>query len=210
MSIFDAIKVADSLEAAAIATLESWWPVYTKEVELQSGLAPGTIAQPKSWLVANDLDHETADALPAVVVVSPGLSGRTPPKQEGDGSFRCFFSIGIGIFGGADNRKNTNRLTRLHTAIARTIMLQKQSLGGYADGTSWLDESYDDNFPFTDNQTISAGQVVFEVEVAGVVNRFGGPTTGAVVPGAVPDPVNQPGSEWPLVAKVTSTVTTKG
>lgn len=208
MSIFDAIKIADDLETKTLTTLESWWPVYSKELELQAGIAPGTIAQPKSWLQADTLDREAGDALPAIVVVSPGLSGKKP-AQEGDGSFRVWFSIGIGVFVGADRRKHTMRLVRIYTAIARTIMLQKQSLGGFADGTSWLDESYDDNFPFTDDQTISAGQVIFEVELAGVVNRRGGPTTGAVTPVATPNPATQPGSNWPLVATVTSTVTPK-
>ena len=213
MSIFDAIKVAGDLERATLETLEAWWPVYSRELTLQSPPAPDpdnipddALPQPKAWLTVDQLDREAADALPCIVCVSPGLSGRTPPKQEGDGSFRVNFSIGIGVFVGANDRKDTLRLVRLYTAIARTIMLQKQSLGGFAAGTTWIDESYDDNFPFTDDQTISAGQVVFEVEVDGVVNRFGGPSTGAIIPTATPDPVTQPGSTWPLVADAKSTV----
>lgn len=80
-------------------------------------------------------------------------------------------------------------------------MLQKQSLGGFADGTTWLDESYDDAFQFTDTQTVGAGQVVFAIEVAGVVNRYGGPPT--PIP---PDPDTQPGSDWPTVEEHTETV----
>jgi hypothetical protein len=204
VSIFDQIKLADDLENAAIVTLESWWPVYTRELELQASIDTGSLPPPKSWLKADQLDRSAADALPAIVVVSPGLSGRNSPRQEGDGTFRAFFSIGIGVFVGANTRQNTMRLVRIYTAIARTIMLQKQSLGGFADGTSWLDESYDDNFPFTDDQTLSAGQVIFEVEVAGVVNRYGGPA--AQDP---PDPVTQPGSDWPLVESVNATVEIK-
>lgn len=206
MSIFGAIKLSDDLETATVNTLGSWWPVYSREVELQAQITPGSIAPPKSWLKANQLDREAADALPSIVVVSPGLSGRNAPKQEGDGSFRCWFSIAVGVFVASEDRKSTMRLVRLYTAIARTIILQKQSLRGFADGTTWLDESYDDNFPFADGRTISAGQVVFEVEVAGVVNRFDGPSTGSVEFPATPDPINQPGSNWPLVEIVTSTV----
>lgn len=209
MSIFDAIKMADDLEEAAKATLVAWFPTYSAEFELQAGLTAGTLPQPKSFLKADSLDREAADMMPAIVIVSPGMSGRQPPKQEGDGSYRCFFSIGIGCFVSAPVRKDTMRLVRIYTAIARTIMLQKQSLGGYADGTSWLDESYDDNFPFTDDQTISAGQVIFEVEIAGVVNRFGGPAKFGGPPPA-PDPVTQPGSDWPLVETVTATITPEG
>lgn len=210
MSIFGAIKLAGDIEDAALLTLESWFPVYKKEVELQMGLAPGTLVAPKAWLKANTLDREAGDSMPAIVAVSPGLSSRQTPKQEGDGTFRVWFSIGLGVFVSADRRSHTMDLVRIYTALVRTIMLQKQSLGGVADGTTWLDESYDDNFPFLDDQTISAGQVIFDVEVAGVVSRFGGPTTGAVLPVATPDPATQPGSEWPLVATVTSSVDTKG
>jgi hypothetical protein len=133
------------------------------------------------------------------VVISPGLSSRNKPKQEGDGSFRVFFSIGVGVFVSAGNRQDTMKLVRVYTAIIRTILLQQQSLGDFADGSEWLDESYDDNFPFPDDLTISAGQVVFEIEVAGLVNRFGGPKT------VDPEPT-QPGSDWPLAETVTATV----
>lgn len=209
MSIFGAITLGDDLENAVLTTLETWWPVYMKEVELQANIPVGSLPAPKSWLKADQLDRDAGDNLPAIVVVSPGLSSRSHPAQEGDGSFRVWFSIAAGVFVSADRRAHTMRLVRIYTAIARTIMLQKQSLGGFAAGTTWLDESYDDNFPFADDKTISAGQVIFEVEVDGVVNRFGGPTTGAVVPVATPDPATQPGSDWPLVATVTSTVEVK-
>lgn len=213
--IFFAIRLADDLEDAVLATLEKWWPVYVKELELQSPALPdpknievGSLPAPKAWLKANQLDREATDNLPAIVVVSPGMSGRAAPKQEGDGSFRAFFSIGVGVFVSADKRDNTMRLVRLYTAIVRTILLQKQSLDGFADGTTWLDESYDDSFTFTDDSTISAGQVVFEIELSGVVNRYGGPAVYGGPP-PEPDPDTQPGSTWPAVESTTTTVEVK-
>jgi hypothetical protein len=206
-TIFKQIRLVDDLELACLSTMESWWPVYAKQHELEAGIAVGSLAQPRSWLQANSLDREASDALPAIVVVSPGMS--KPPQQEGDGSFRAFYNIAIGVFVAANTHRDTQRMVRMNAGIAKLIMLQKQSLGGFADGTTILDESFDDNFPFVDNQTISAGQVVFEVEIAGAFNRFGGPTTGAVTPVAVPDPATQPGSEWPLVETVNATVEVK-
>lgn len=204
MSIFGTIGVADDLEDAVLATLQSWFPVYVKEVELQQEIAVGSLPDPKSWLTSASLDRDAADATPAIVVVSPGLSPGKHPVQEGDGSFRVYFSIGIGVFVSANDRENTMSLVRLYTAICRSILLHKQSLGGYADGVTWLDESYDDSFSFTDSQTIMAGQVIFEIEVGGFGNRYGGPAGSTP-----PNPATQPGSEWPLVATVTSTVKTK-
>jgi hypothetical protein len=208
MSLFETIKIADALEEAALLTLKTWFPVYIREVELQSQDLPAdqliplnALPLPRSYLTADKFDREAADQLPTIVVVSPGLSGRRP-LQEGDGSFRVWYHLAVGVFVGANTRADTKRLVRVYTAIARTIMLQKQSLGGFADGTTWQDESYDDNFSFTDQQTIGAGQVVFEIEVDDVVNRWGGPTT-------LPDPVDQPGSDWTVVDTVSISVDTK-
>jgi hypothetical protein len=175
VSIFGAIKIADDLEQAAIDTLEAWFPVYIRELELQQSEALDVYPLPRSYITADRFDKENADQLPAIVVISPGLSG-TRPRQEGDGSFRCFFNLAVGAIVAGKDRQSTKRLVRVYTAVAREIMLQKQSLGGYADGTTWLDESYDDNLRFEDTQTLGAGQAIFEIEVAGVVNRFGGPT----------------------------------
>jgi hypothetical protein len=199
-SIFGPIIAADELEDAVTAHLQTWWLTYSREFEIQRGYAQDSLPAPRAYLVAEEVDREAADALPALVVVSPGLTG--PPKQEGDGSFRATFGLAVGVFVSANTRRNTERLVRQYAAIIRAIMLQRQ--GDYADGTTWTDESYDDDFSFTDQQTISAGQVVFNVEVANVVTRSGGPAAPTA-----PDPDAQPGSTWPLANTVTATVNTK-
>lgn len=210
MSIFGAIKVADDLENAMLTTLEAWFPTYKKEYELQDPiLNVGDLPAPKGYLKANQLDAPSDVTFPALVVVSPGLSGRLTPKQEGDGTFRVHFNVAVGVFVSADRRAHTRQMVRVYCAIVRTILLQQQDLGGYGDGLIWLDESYDDAFPFTETETISAGQVVFEAEVSGVVSRFGGPAAYGG-PEPAPDPANQPGEDWPTVLTTTPTVTIKG
>jgi hypothetical protein len=207
LSIFDQIMIADDLEHAVLQTLQDWFPVYIREVEMQSPEAPDprnipvdSLPLPRSYLTADQIDRESASQLPSIVCISPGLSGRNNPSQSGDGTFSVPFSIAVGVFVSADNRAHTIRLVRLYTAIARSIMIQKQSYGGFAVGAYWLDESYDDHFTFTDDQTISAGQVVFEVWVDDVVTRYAGPI-------GKPDPDTQPGSEWGNAETVTPTVT---
>ena len=74
--------------------------------------------------------------------------------------------------------------------------MQKRSLGGVACGTTWLDESYDDA-PTDAERTLGIGLLAFEVSVDNVVKRDGGPAYPAP-----PDPVTQPGSEWPVVDTV--------
>lgn len=202
MSKFDTIFTADQLEYQVSQTLQSWFPVYIREVELQTNVPTDALPLPRSYLTSDQIDREAANQLPSIVVVSPGLVGRTPPQQEGDGSFNAAFSIAVGIFVSADRRSSTLRLVRLYTAIVRAIMLQQQGLGGMGAGSYWLDESYDDHFPFVDDQTISAGQVLFEIWVANVVNRYAGPEP-------PPDPVKQPGSDWGKAETVTPTVVLK-
>ena len=205
-SIFGSIKVAGDLEQAAVDTLSKWFRTYLIEYELQAGLIvsrhdPLHYQLPRTYSKSNQIDRTNVDSLPAIVVVSPGTSPNNLPKQVGDGSFRVFFVIGIGVFVGAGDRASTLELVRVYTAICRAIMLQKQSLGGFADGSTWLNESYNDDFTFTDNQTISAGQVVFEIEVANIVSRFGGPDQ--------PDDDDLPG-DWPLVEEVIVTIVPEG
>ena len=61
-------------------------------------------------------------------------------------------------------------------------------------GLEWRDESYDD-IPDQDiNRTLVAGIVYAEIEFEGVVSWPGGPRYPVA-----PDPVNQPGSQWPTV-----------
>ena len=205
--IFDPVIIANQLEDAVLETLESWFPVYIREIELQTGIPDGALPLPRSFITTDKIQRENTDQLPAIVVVSPGLSPHNRPKQEGDGSFRVPWAISVGVFVGGKDRTSTKNLIRQYTGICRMIMLQKQSLGGFADGTTWLDESYDDAFAFVDQQTIGAGSVIFEVWVAGVVNRFGGP---AVYGGtAVPDPATQPGAQWPEVDTVEVVITNK-
>jgi hypothetical protein len=199
-SIFGHIVSADMVEDDVMAHIQAWWLTIAREFELQRGLARDVLPDPKSYLIAEDVDREAADALPSIVVVSPGLTGR--PRQEGDGTYRATFGLAVGLFVSANTRRNTERLVRQYAAIVRKIMLTRA--GEYADAVNWLDESYDDDFPFVDRQTISAGQVIFEVEVANVVNRYGGPV--APTP---PDPEVQPGSNWPTANIVTATVKTK-
>lgn len=213
--IFGGIVLANALEAAVVTTLEDWFPVYLREIEFQSPASPNplnlptdALPMPRSFLTADKIDRDSADQLPAIVVVSPGLSGRNAPKQEGDGTFRVPWGISVGVFVSGKDRPSTKNLIRVYTGIVRAIMLQKQSLGGFADGTTWLDESYDDTFAFTDEETIGAGSVIFEVWVAGVVNRYGGPAVYGGPPPA-PDPATQPGAQWPTADTVVANVTTE-
>jgi len=188
--VFFPIVDGSQLEAAVGVTLHDWFLVYTREFELQRGIPQDSLPQPRSWVISEEVDRRGTDQLPTVVVVSPGLNG-ADPLAEGDGNYRASWLLGVGIFASAATREDTRILVRQYAAIIRAIILQKQGLDGSIAvcGIRWMDESYDDNFRFTDEDTISAGQVVFNIEVDGVVHRRVGPT-------GPPDPVTQPGMSW--------------
>lgn len=198
MSIFGNMTDATVVEQAAADTLKLWFKTYSRELELQLGLAQDSIPMPRSYTVATEIDRDVEDQLPAVVVVSPGVSD--PPRMEGDGSYRVTWAVGVGVFVSAKDRASTSAAIRRYCAIVRAIVLQKASLGGVATGSRWLDENYDE-MDFDDGRTIGVGTVLFEIEVSDAVNRRGGPA----VP-TPPDPDDQPGSNWPLADPVTVTV----
>jgi hypothetical protein len=187
--IFKSIIDGGVVEGWVEDTLKAWWEVYSRELEIQRGETPGLHPQPASWVVIDgpEADREVADQMPAIIIISPGLNGQRP-IHDGRGQYRATWLVGVGLFVSASTREDTKNLVRFYAAVARAIMLQKSSLGGNVARTTWLDESYDDNFNFTDQLTISAGSVIFEVEVDNVVTHGAGPV-------ADPDPGTQPGSQ---------------
>ena len=188
MSIFGPIVDGDLVETWVTNTLKLWWRTYAREFEIQRGLTQDALPDPRSWIVVEEVEREGVDQLPAVVIVSPGLNG-DEPLQHNDGNMMATWSVGLGVFVSAATRPATKKLVRQYVGILRTILLQKQSLGNKANAVIWRDESYDDNFNFTDELTISAGQAIFDVAVDAVANRFSGPV-------GLPNEDTQPGSEW--------------
>lgn len=194
MSIFGPIISSDQVEDAIRNTLRDWFPTYLREYELQAGIPANSLPEPRAYIVTNDVEKEPEDQMPAILVVSPGLVEE--PMPDGEGLYRAPFGVAVAVFTSASDRESTEDLVRQYVAMARAIMLHKQTYGGIGDGTRWVDESYAE-LTFDDERTIGAGQAVFVVEVAGVVRRYGGPPRPIE-----PDPDTQPGSNWPTVDEV--------
>lgn len=192
MSIFKQIIDARTVETWVRDTLVLWFEVYLREFEKQRNFPPKSLPLPRSFIIAEETDREAADQTPTIVVVSPGTINA--PEMRGDGGYWAWWQIGLGIFAEANTRENTDALVRYYAAVARAIGLQKGSMGGFVEATIWERENFD-VLDFEDNRTISAGEVWLNVLVANVVNTRGGPVT-------PPDPVGQPGSNWPTVDEV--------
>jgi hypothetical protein len=189
--IFKPIIDGNTLEQAIRDSIRAWWDVYSKEYALQRGY-DNPLPRPRSWIISQDVNRDGADQLPTVVVISPGLTGERPTR-DGEGNFTAKWSVGVGIFVAAKNRGSTAKLVREYAAIIRAIVIQKPTFDGVASYVDWVDESYDDAFAFRDDETIAAGQVILDVTVEDVLNKFGGPSGD---PPPLPDPDTQPGSQW--------------
>jgi len=202
--VFFPIVDGGQVEHAVSQVLQDWFLTYTRELELQRGMERDSFPQPRAWLTSDETQREGTHQIPSIVVVSTGLNA-TPPAAEGDGRYRAAWIVGVGVFTSANTRRDTNTLSRQYSAIIRAIMLQKQGLDGsiVVNQVRWMDESYNDTFQFTDEQTISFAQVIFEIEVDSVVHRFAGPV-------GPPDPDTQPGEEWPKVVTIDIEVDQEG
>lgn len=198
MSIFGPIKDADQVEAAVEDTIKYWIDTFLREKEDQDGIPANSFPLPRAYVRAVEPDKFPEDQLPAVILHCPGLKDR--PYAEGDGTYNAPFEVNVFVETMASSPAQTRWLAKKYTAVVRDILIKKASLRGFAEGgTVWDDESYDD-LAIEDERTIGYGQVSFTVWVQDVSTRFGGPLEPA-------DPVEQPGSEWPLVLTHEETIT---
>lgn len=200
--IFKAIIAGRQIEDAVETTIKLWLQTYLREMELQLGIQRNTYPDPASWEISPHFEKWSENRLPAVLIVSPGLARE--PRMSGDGSYRAVWTVGIGVIVSAMDYDSTKIALSVYIAAIRALILQKQSLGGIANVVEWVDESYDDLPNLETGETAAGGQVVFNVEVADVVNKRGGPA----IPSA-PDPVGLPGSQWPQVITVGAIVEPK-
>jgi hypothetical protein len=192
-AVFSRIVDASQVEQAVIAHLGNWMPTYLAEAERQRGIPEGSLPAIRSYDTVNQWQHWPENQLPACLVVSPGTV--RPPKKEGDGTYRGFFAVGLGIVCSADNQQNTNQMAKLYTAVARAVLLQHQRLGDFdAAGVEWREEKYND-IPQEAARTLAAGQAIFIVEVPSITTAMSGPAE------PYEDPYTDP--SWPTIQEST-------
>jgi hypothetical protein len=163
---------AYDVERAALDTLRKWIDTYLGEAEAQHGRARNSLPRPRSYTTSNSFDKWPEDQLPCVLLVSPGIL--EPPQARGDGAIFAVFSLGVAAIVSTAQMADTEELAKLYVCALRTCLIQQRSLGGFASGTEWLDETYDD-LPSEDSRSLGAGQAIFAVEVDAVAQRYHGP-----------------------------------
>lgn len=198
MSLFGRIVTGVDVRNAGLDIVKTWADTYLAEIGRETARGAAALPRFRSVFGANDLDRWEEDQLPAAVVVAPGLLGE--PMQRGK-RWAARWAMGIGVVVSGPTRSDTMDLVALYCGAVRAAVLQHPSLDGFAAGTYWIGERYDE-MPTRDERTIGAGRVLFAVDVEGVVDSVGGPM-------AVPaDPIADPG-DWGLVGATSTTVEAK-
>lgn len=198
-AIFGPLVTGADVERWALDTLKTYTPDYLAWAERATGRAPRSIAQPRSWVTAADAERWPEEALPCVLLLSPGLADE--PTREGRGAYTATFGLGLAVIVQDSTRSKVDELAKLYTAALRTILLQHPSLGGHADAVEWADERYDSVPVEGKRRQLAAGQAVFRVAVPNVA-ATGGPRAPSADPYTPqPDPPQVATTEVVVEAK---------
>lgn len=167
MSVFGSIVTIDQVKRAVVEHVDRWIETYLAEIERQNGLDPRTINQPASYITVDDegLNKWPEDQLPCVVVMCPGTSDTPRSTSEG---VSAAFVVNIAVIVSSITAKDTSEVASYYGAAVNALMVQNQSLGGFAAGTVWRGVRLDDLAP-DDGRTIAAVTNVFAVGVENVV-----------------------------------------
>lgn len=190
--IFGSIIVASDVEEAATATLKMWFPTYLAFFQRKLELTAGTLPAPQNYTTRNVFDAEQGEQIPKVVVISPGLAA--PPKQYGNGQYHAVWRLGVGVATAAKDEETANMMVKAYGAAVRSIILQKQALGGTLPitGIAWEEESYNSIPIPAPIMLYKAVSIFFMVEVNDVITLGKGPLTPGI---GVP-------ADWPIVETV--------
>lgn len=176
--IFGQIVDATVPEQAVIGCLQRWMPTYLGAVERAKGMEPGTLEDVRAWTPPRGaFDHWPEEQLPCVVTVSAGTVG--DPVQEGDGTWSATWAMASLVVIRAAEENDSNTLSKLYAAAMRGALTQHPGVvpvddDALAMSLLWRGENYDD-LPVSDDRTMLAARVFYEVTVDGVVNSRRGP-----------------------------------
>jgi hypothetical protein len=199
MTVFGRIIDGDDVEAAAIAHLKAWMPTYVAEVVRQKD--PAKTLWPKGIepvaefaLVHAANENWPEDQLPMLLFYSPGLADEPIVREDGltDATYRLTVTSIASGFDTADAK----RLGRVYASAAMMAMMQHPALGDFeAESVRWTDLQ---QFPITRGleaeRNLMAVAAMYEIVVAGVMNRNAG------VPAPLAEPEKAP-DEWPIIGE---------
>lgn len=188
MSFIGQIKTSEDLEQAILQHLKDWELYYLAQAEADTGREPQSVRKVRSWSVSPDeAEKWPEDALPAVILGSPGTLGGDP-MIEGDGEVSMRWRIAIGVIDKGRTQEGAHRLARMRLErVIRPIMLQATQQERFWAGVEWRGDDYD-IWPRKDRRMVSGGAAEFMVEVRDVLDRDAGVLTPPENPYDLSDP----------------------
>jgi hypothetical protein len=190
-NIYGPIVTGKAVVDAVVATVQMWGPDYIAEVSERSGRRRDEMPMFRSFATVYDLNKFDEDQLPSLVCVAPGTI-ESPIKHAKQLTAR--WGVGLAAVVSGQDADNTYELATLYIAAVRVLLLQKPSLGQFADGINWISERYE-NLPTTMPRTLAAGILQIGVDVNGVADPTQGPGRPSV------DITAEPG-DWPTIETV--------
>lgn len=192
-NLFKQIVTPGMVERAMAAAVELWIDTYLGQIERIEGYDPGQIERPRGVITRSEFDKWPEEQIPLIVVMTSGLAGK--PERHAQGNYHASWAVGVASIVSDIDQENTRQLSLAYAAAVRSLVLQHKMLksatwpDGFANGTSWEDETYSD-MPSLKERSISAARVIFSVGVDDVVTEYAGPRE-PLSPAAV-DPGNWP------------------
>lgn len=155
-------KVLDDIEA----TIRAFIKDYLAEAERQNGRKPRSLKVFKTYTKVNEFRNWADNQTPVCVLVSPGLAEK--PKKKAGGVYMGKFDVGVACIVQANKREKTNELADIYGPAVRQLLLQQIGYSGLITGIDFEDEKTND-VPETEDKAQAVSQVIFSVEVPGIV-----------------------------------------
>jgi hypothetical protein len=193
LDVFGPLVVDTEIGAQIEATLAEWYPTYLAML-VRNVPSIGSLPAPGSYVHTSDPTHFPEEAPPTCVIAVPGTMGE--PKRDA-ANWRAMWDVRIVVFVQAVDRNTTEQLAKYYATATRAILVQKPSLGNFAEGTSWRGTSYGIRVADRDQRTKGSCENRFAVDVRDVVQAFTGPV----------NPITTLPADWPSVSRVTTILT---
>lgn len=181
--VYGPLVTGHDVEAAVETTLRAYFPGDLGDLAYRVKGDRRGIEPIRSWSTATSVDRWPEAQLPAIVIVSTGLTGE--PSQV-NGSYSAWWDVGVAAITAGTDGAQAARVAKWYAAVARRVVLQHATLGGFADAVTLTDESYD-VVPFEDGRVHAGAEVGFSILVGDIVNAHAGPTEPPDDPWAEPE-----------------------
>lgn len=162
----------------ANALLQKWFPPYLAKLEKRTGLPAGSLKIPTNYSDRTSIDTIPGEALPKVIVLSPGVAH--PPTKSGRGIYRGTWRLGVGVTIVGETELEAYVLSTLYGVAIRLIFVHHPSILGSVQNLNYVDESYDAIPTAAENQRYRGAAVWFEVDIDNVVQIARGPQDPAI------------------------------